>query len=282
MRNIIILSFAVAIIVFSCKSSGQKEKIPIARVNKKYLYYNDIQGIIPPNTPKKDSIAIIKDYINKWIKRQVIIEKAELNLPEKEKDVEELLENYRAALLSYKYQQEYLKQKLDTNVGDDELERYFNEHVSEFKLENSIVKATYIKIAKSAPRINQLKQWYVSENEKNQDLMADYCSQFANKFDEFKNEWINFNELITKLPVSIPEPEKFLKQNKKIEVADSAFLYLINIKSFKLKQELSPFEYVKNNIKKIILNNRRLKLLKNLEQDLYNSALSNKDVEIYK
>ena len=103
--------------------------------------------------------------------------------------------------------------------------------------------------------------------------MADYCSQFANKFDEFKNEWINFSELVNQLPVNISEPEKFLKQNKKIEVTDSSFLYLINIKSFKLKQELSPFEYVKNNIKKIILNNRRLQLLKNLEQDLYNSEI---------
>ena len=41
----------------------------------------------------------MKDYIEKWIKRQVIIDKAELNLTNEQKDVDELIEALEAILL---------------------------------------------------------------------------------------------------------------------------------------------------------------------------------------
>jgi len=282
MRNLIILSLILSLLLFSCNNSKQKDKIPVARVNKKFLYTSDLHGIVPANTSKKDSLLIINDYIEKWVKKQLIIEKAELNLTNEQKDVDELIENYRAALLIYKYQQEYLKQRIDTTLSAEEIEKYYNEHTSEFKLENNIVKALYIKIPISAPKINMLKKWYISENENDIKLMVDYCSQFANKFDEFNNLWINFNDLTNNIPVVIIEPNKFLQTNKVIETKDSTFYYFINIKDYKLKQDVSPFDYVKSSINKIILNKRKLELLKNLEQSIYQDAIGNKEVEIYK
>jgi hypothetical protein len=281
MRNVILVIIFFSSLIFSCRNSGNKNKITVARVNEKYLYLSDLHGIVPANTPTKDSLSIIKDYIEKWIKRQVIIDKAELNLTNEQKDVDELIENYRAALLIYKYQQEYLNQRLDTNLTDEEIEKYYNEHKPEFKLENNIVKAVFIKIAKSAPKISSLKKWYISNNEKDIELLNDYCSQFANKFDEFHNEWINFSDLLVNVPIKIESQDNTLKTAKSIEATDSLYYYFINIRSYKLKQDASPFDYVKNSIKKIILNKRKLDLLKNLEQDLFQDAVSNKEVEIY-
>ena len=127
MRNVILIIIFLSSLIFSCKNSGKKNMTPVARVNHKYLYLSDLHGIVPVNTPTKDSISIMKDYIEKWIKRQVIIDKAELNLTNEQKDVDELIENYRAALLIYKYQQEYLKQRIDTNLTDDEIEKYYRQ-----------------------------------------------------------------------------------------------------------------------------------------------------------
>lgn len=270
----------LGLILCSCNKTNNKDKNPVARVNDKYLYQTDLKNIVPEKTPQEDSINIIKDYIEKWVKRQVIISKAELNLTAEQKDVNELIEKYRAALLIYKYQQEYLNQKIDTNLTDEDIEKYFAEHTSEFKLENNIVKALYLKIPLSAPKINYVKKWYTSENEKDIQSLTDYCSQFANKYDEFNDSWINFTELLINLPINIDQ-NIFLKTNKTIETKDSLFYYFVNIRAIKFIQEVAPFEYVKSRISKIIINKRKLELLKNLEQDLYQDAITNKEVEIY-
>ena len=50
----------------ACKPTG-KEK-PLLRVFDNYLYPSDIEGLVKGNVSKEDSIAIVENYISKWIR----------------------------------------------------------------------------------------------------------------------------------------------------------------------------------------------------------------------
>ena len=91
----------------------------MARVFDKYLYKADVAGVIPNGSSKQDSITLAKNYIQNWIKQQVILHKAETNLDEEKKDVEKKLEEYRNSLITYIYEKELIRQKLDTVVSDN-------------------------------------------------------------------------------------------------------------------------------------------------------------------
>ena len=52
-----------------------------------------------------------RDFIEKWVRNQLLLNKAEINLTDEEKNVELQIENYRSSLLIYAYQQSYLRQK---------------------------------------------------------------------------------------------------------------------------------------------------------------------------
>ena len=75
-----------------------------------------------------------KDFIEKWVRNQLLLNKAEINLTDEEKNVEQQIENYRSSLLIYAYEQSYLRQNLDTVVTDKEIEDYYKENQSNFIL----------------------------------------------------------------------------------------------------------------------------------------------------
>ena len=48
------------------------------------------------------------------------------------------------------------------------------------------------------------------------------------------------------------------------------------------KNQVSPFDYIKPTLKEIILNKRKLELIKQFEKEITDDAIKNNDYEIYK
>ena len=279
---LIVAVFTGSVWNFSCTNTVDNEdKQPLARVFDEELYYEDIEEIIPGNLSPEDSIQQVSHIIEFWIRKQLLIKKAELNLTAEQKDVTEQLEDYRASLLIHKYKQKFTDQKLDTTISEDDIEAYFDLHANEFRLTSNTVKALFIMIPNDAPNLTQIKRLYKSNREADLLNLEDYCYQVARKFDDFDNKWIYFSQLMNLLPISIPKQEQFLQTRKSIEAEDSSYQYFLNIREYRLKGDTVPLDFVKGNIKGIILNKRKNQLLDDLENNLYQDALNHDNVEVY-
>lgn len=255
-------------------------KIIIAKAYDKELYLEDVKKNIPSGTSKKDSIAILQSYIQNWLQKQVVLKLAEDNLDEELKNVDEQLEEYRNTLMAYAYEREYIREKLDTSITSEEIEKYYNEHPENFQLKDNIVKCTFLRVPKNAPKIDRLRVLYKSEKEKEKQQLQDYSYQFATDYYFNENEWLLFDDLLKKAPISAYDKEQYLKNNRFIEVEDSTSIYFINIKGFKIKESLSPLNFETDNIRNLIINKRKLDLIAKMEKDAYNNAIKEKDVEI--
>jgi hypothetical protein len=258
-----------------------KKEEPVARVLGKYLYPRDIQDIFPSNISKSDSVIVARDFIEKWIKQQLLLNKAELNLTDAEKNVDKQIENYRTSLLIYKYEQSLIKEKLDTFVNSQEIVDYYNENSSNFLLNANIVKALFLQVPRTSPEIWKARRWYRSDNEEDIKKLEDYCYQYATKYDYFNDNWIYFSEIEKILPIKIDNPESYLKYRKFIEIKDSTYYYFVSIKDYRLVGTVSPLETVRENIRNIIFNKRKISLIKELEFEIYNDALNRNNFTIY-
>ena len=67
-----------------------------------------------------------------------------------------------------------------------------------------------------------------------------------------------------------------------LEYQDSLSKTLLVIKDYKGINDFSPQEFVDPILNKIILNKRKLKLIKKLETDIVKNAIKDKNFEIYK
>ncbi len=65
-------------------------------------------------------------------------------------------------------------------------------------------------------------------------------------------------------------------------MADEDYTYYLKILDYKISEETSPLEFVKDQIKHIIVNKRKLALSGKLEDQIYSKALNEKDFEIFK
>lgn len=279
------IQFLLCIIILaSTVSCGRKKTgdlVPVAKVGDKYLYLSDIQQIFPKNVSKEDSIELAKAYITTWVKNQLLVNKAELNLTSEQQDIQNQLDAYRSSLLIHKYEEQMITDKLDTIVSDDEIEKYYNQNISNFVLENNLVKALFIKISKTAPKIEDVKKWYKSDLSEDIRKLDSYCYNYAQKYDYFHDNLVSFDLIKNELPGNIENEDEFVKNNKYIEQEDSTFYYLVYLKEHISRGSVSPFDFVKLKIKDIILNKRKMKFLNDLEAKIYNDAQDHDNFVIY-
>ena len=80
-------------------------------------------------------------FMNNWIRRELMISYAEMNLNTDLLRYEKQIEDYRASLLIYAYQQELLNQNFDTVIALSEIEDYYQKYKDEFKLSKNIFKS---------------------------------------------------------------------------------------------------------------------------------------------
>jgi hypothetical protein len=253
----------------------------LAHVFEKHLYPSDIRDIFPNNVSPEDSIMIQQNYVDKWVKKQLILQKAELNLTEEQKDVRLQIEEYRSSLLIYKYEQNLILQKLDTLISDEEIETYYLENPSNFNLDRHIVKALFLKLPIDAPEIWRVRQMSRSENEEDFRELESYCYQHGVKYDYFDDNWTPFSTITRALPNEIRTPESFLRWNRYIEQQDSAFRYMVNLKEYSLAGTVAPLPYVEQKIRSIILNKRKVQFVRDLENNIYKDALNKGSFTIY-
>jgi hypothetical protein len=267
----------------SCSSGSKKdeERVAVARANDAYLYADDLRDIVPVGTDPKDSLELTRKFIDNWIRESLVIQKAESNLTEEQKDVEKQLQDYRNSLITYAYEKELVKQKLDTLVTDTEIEEYYTNNQNDFELKDNICKVIYVKVNKKAPGQDKLKRWYKSDNMKDREQLAGYCHQFAENFYLDDNSWLLFDDLLKEIPIQTYNKELFLQNNTFVEVSDSLNSYFLNIKGFKTRNSISPLGFERENIKNIILNKRKLQLIMKMKEDVYNDAANSKKIEIY-
>lgn len=282
MRKILFLLLA-PVLLASCSDEAQDEnREPVAKVFDQYLYQEDIQGIMSEGISPSDSATKAQNFIDNWVKTQLMIKKAELNLREDEKDVQKQLEEYRNSLIIYKYKQKYLEQKLDTVVTEQQIEEYYHYNSANFLLNKNVAKALFIKVPSDIPNIAQIRYLYKSERPRDIERLKQISTENALVFDDFGGDWVGFTELLKLIPASIENQKEFLNSKRFIETQDTAFHYFVNIKEYKLTNDIAPLKFVRDNIKSVLLNKRRTELLNEMENSIYRSALNRNDVEFYK
>ena len=265
----------------ACSFFRDAQDEPIAEAFGKKLYISDVKNIFPEGVKPSDSLTILKGYIDSWTRKQILLNIAEENLSSSDKDVEQELDDYRSTLLINRYEQQFLNQKLDTNVSKEEIQKVYSANSQSFVLTASIVKALYIKIKTTSPYLDKIRSLYKAGGESSMKELESIGRQAAENFDYFNDKWVFFNEILSELPTKPANADEFLVKNPNFEQHDNAYTYFVSVRQYKLKGSLSPFDYEMENIKSVILNKRRQELIESLEKGVFENAKRQKKVKVY-
>ena len=241
------------------------KEVVVAECYGKYLYESDLKGIVPDNASVMDSIQRVNSFIDSWIERQILLHQAETNLSKEQLDLKKQLDEYRNSLVIYAYETQLINQKLDTVVSEEEIADYYEQNKEEFQLRNTMVRVAYV-IMKDDCKQKETFRKLMSDPDtlllQNLDVLSAY---YAEKSYLDVDHWMRLDELTNIVPIEILNPERFLKRNRFVNLDSDDFTYMVRFEEYLLEESISPLAMQHDNIRSIILTQRKQRLIERMK-----------------
>ena len=282
MIRVYFILLTLSLSLFACNKVKQTdEPDALVKVNDRILTRNEVESLIPKGTTSADSLLLAESFIKKWVKDELVLKIAQRNLGSDKETIDKLVDAYRRSLLRYRYQEKLIQEKLSDEIQESDVLTYYDTNKEKFVLDKNLIKGLFLKVPADAPNLSEVKTWYKSGNVASLEKIEKYSIQNAAIYEYFFDKWVDFDEIRNNIPNQISNPESFLRTNKTLEVTDSSYCYLLNIRQVLLKGQVEPFEYAEPRIREILINQRKLDFIKEFEEELYNDALDGGDVIFY-
>jgi hypothetical protein len=276
-----VLYAGLIIILFTC---CKKKESPVSTNNDvalvtyegQELHYADITEHVAEEIHDRDSQQVVGNYIEKWIKEKIMIHEAKEQVSDK-KEIDRLTEDFRNDLLLLKYEEQLIKQKLDTVISDEELLDYYKSNKSRYKLESTIFRFIFIKANKPLADAKNFETIWKNLNSRNLQMLNLYCQNNADICFLNPERWYKWEEIKQYIPA------KFLNENNihagvNRDFADFEFVYRLNFFEVVRPNEEPPLSFLRDQATQAILHQRKISLLDKIKSDLYERELKSKKI----
>lgn len=261
------------------ESSEEETDQVLAKVGSKSLYITDMEGMFPEGMSGQDSSMIIEAFVGRWVREAAILNEAERNIPP-DMDINNLVRNYRASLIRTNYEKILVEQLLDSVITQEELNTFYEENQLLYELETPIVRCHFIKVPIPTPEGGQLRAlWNQDASTALPELLA-YSDKYAELALLNDSLWYSVDEVAAQLPEgtltsgNIGSKREFTQKGEHHQ-------YYFRLFELKKRKEIAPLSYVESQARKVILHKRKLQLVEEVKEDIYQRELRDKNIEVY-
>ncbi len=279
MKRLIITTF-LCIFFGSCSNfSNNNSNNLVARAGENFLYEDDL----PSYVSEDDSLIKILNFIETWAKEKVLYDLSIINLSQsKRTEIDELVDNYRVDLYINSYKDLIVNSKIDSIVTDEQIDSFYSMNVNNFKLNENLVKYRYIKVPEDNININRIRRYIVRMNEQDRYFLDSLNFQFADlKLDD--SIWFTERDVISSINfINQNNKSRYFIKNKLFTLNESNYINFFIIDDMLKSGNIPPKSYLYDRIKSTIINQRKLDILKGINQEILNDALKSRKYEVYK
>ena len=274
---------AILLALVSCKAVNHLQEAAselfrgevVARVGDHRLHRSQLESYIPAGVSPEDSASLARQYIQTWAEDLLLLDMAEEQLSDQEKDVSAELEEYRKSLIKYRYGQLYIQQRLDTLITDEEVTEFYKQNQNRFRLERPILRSRYLVIPADARSVKVLK----AKMSSNDEVAIKYVNAGETWQDALvvaREAGMDYSTLVKGLKAST------FPKNHFVEATDeSGILHAVYVAELVQEGKTAPQEYCEERIRDLILSARKHALEEGLEKDLLEDARINNKFVIY-
>ncbi len=277
MKKVIVIVSVALVFLVSCKQEAADQNA-VARVNDHYLLKSELDEAMPTGLDSEDSLLYRNNYIKIWATKELLMEKAKINVEDNNGQIEKLIEDYRKELLIDRYKKALLQQELDTVITEKDINDYYEANKNVYRLNENLIQLKYIHFSKDMNDKKDLIKMFRSDSSEDlEELIARELEFYSFSFND--SIWVAYREVEKKLPFL--KEEKNIKKNQYINKEDSLGVYLLAVKDMRLRNEIAPLNYVIPTIRQMILHKRKLELMNEIEKTIMVDAINNKQFEQY-
>jgi hypothetical protein len=277
-----LLAACCALIFAGCSSqkneAADSERL-LAKVHNKTLHLKDLDGMFPEGMTGRDSTLIINAYVNRWIRETLLLHEAERNIP-KDLNIDKLVRDYRASLIRDHYERILVETGLDSTISQAELLDFYEKHKEQYQLETPIIRCYFIKTPANAPNLDNLRRWWNNPSGDNYQQLIAYCNVYAAAHHLEDSTWHKVDEVGMLLPSGVLSADN-VSNKREITLREGDFQYFLRIFEVKNRKEIAPLGYIEDQARKVILHKRKIELLEEKKDHMYELALRRSNVELF-
>lgn len=273
MRNICLLGLMMLLVGACGKPQyDHKGRTPLVELDGNFLYQEDLAAVQPVGQSKDDSLLFAEHYIRNWAEDILMYEKAQNNIPDNA-EIEQLVKNYRKALIMHVYQQSLIQEKLAEEITEADLQTYYDTNKDVFKAEVPLMKGLFIKVPLTSPGIGRVRQWYKDERQSAVEHLEKYSLQNAVKYEYFYDKWIPASEILSLMPLREEKVDAYFAKNQHVELKDTAYWYFLNVSDYIPTGGQEPYEAARSAVSEMVVNRKQVEFLNQVKGDLYKEAV---------
>ena len=273
---------AILFLFVSCEGIFQQKRPEdrlLARVHDRTLYISEMEGMFPEGIPPGDSTLIVQAYVNRWVREALLLYEAERNLP-KDLNIDKLVRDYRASLIRNSYEQVVVEQLLDSTITKEELTDFYEKNKEQYQLERPILRCFFVKLPIPVPKTDSLIRFWSAPRGKNLQKLKTYCDRFAVAQRLSDSTWYTVDEIAGELPKNTLTADN-VSSKREFRQTDGQYVYYFRLLELKNRKEIAPLGYIEEQARKFILHSRKIKVLEQKREDLFELGLRKNDVKIY-
>jgi len=222
----------------------------------------------------------LEKFVTLWCEQEAFRLELQDQDPDQSKLVDLRSKAYAGELSKYYIEESFIAARLDTNVAEKDLMNYYQKHKEEFALQDYLVQALYIKVEKGVKIEKDLRAHFLLKNDKDLSKVNSYAKLYAENFYFDDEQWIYFNDLTKDIPLKGYNKDNIVLNRTKTYFSDENYTYFINIIDYKLKDAVPPFDFLKPQIREIILSKRGNKLKEENELKMIQKIKNKHEIKI--
>lgn len=232
-------TLAVALASAACSSADTSAPGEIARVGTAVLTADQLRRATPAGLSAADSAAFADAYINTWIDDMLISEVAARSLRSTD-EIDRKVEEYRRQLIMWEYRNMAVAADTALQIREADIRRYYDDNKASLTLNEPMVRGIYIKIESAAPELAQVRRLYKSPHTADIDKLEKVGLRGAIHYDYFRDRWIPWQQIITKIPTDIDAAK--LRPGYALDFESDGFTYLLSVSEVLPAGSAMPYE----------------------------------------
>ena len=280
-RDFIFWIVLLSIGLFSCGGEAEHpdgDRLLAQAFNKK-LHLSDLEGMIPEGMSTEDSSLIISAFRERWLRDAVMMHEAERAIPQ-DLNLDKLVRDYRASLIRLNYEKVLVEELLDSMVTEKELTDFYDANKDQYQLETPIIRCRFIKMERNRDGVNQLQQWWNNGNASSIEQMVQFCENNATIQQLQDSVWYKVDDIAAYMPSGLLTIDNVGNRRDFIQREDD-FIYFFKVLELVSKKEIAPISYIEDQARKVILHRRKMKVLDDMKQKMFEEALRKKNIQTF-
>ena len=266
--------FLFLIALLLCSSCRRNADPVVAQVYQYKLYTSEVQAGMPSGLSQEDSLSLVRDFIDNWVKEKLVLHEAERYLSPKEKNFDRELTEYRNSLLIQRYLDKiWMTDTANNTVSEQAISDFARSLDDRYTVEKEIVRVNYVKMPTQSNLLPKVREMLFDEGQRLEQkdvLVAMLGDSIEYLLDD--DEWLYLDDLQNEVAFQI-DVQKLAGKAQQIEKEVGENTVLLVILDYRSQRSVNETKEERAAASMLLTNQRRTQFINQYVQELYDKAL---------